>query len=50
MELVLKPFVLTEEIANFPSAYANIASGNVRIRVDMAEEFGHEALAEAHYF
>ena len=50
MELVLQLLILAKQIADFPSTYANIASGDIRIRIDMAEQLAHEALAETHDF
>ena len=42
--------VLAEHIADLAPAHADIACRNVHIRADMAVEFGHERLAEAHDF
>ncbi|EFC52875.1 hypothetical protein NEISUBOT_03711 [Neisseria subflava NJ9703] len=43
-------FVLAEQIADFAAAYADVAGRNVGIGADVAVEFGHKGLAEAHYF
>ena len=42
--------VLAEEEADFPSADADIACGNVCELADMPVKFRHEALAETHDF
>jgi hypothetical protein len=49
-EFVAESLVLTEEIADFTCANADVACRNVRIVTDVLCEYGHEALAEAHDF
>ena len=49
-EFVAQPLVLAEEEADLASAHADVAGGNVGVGTDVAAEFGHEALAEAHDF
>src|SRR5207302_11038571 len=49
-EFVAQPFVLTEEESDLASAHADVAGRNVGVRSDMALQFGHEALTEAHHF
>ncbi len=49
-ELVTQTLVLTEHITDLASAYSYIACRNIRVRADMALQFGHERLAETHYF
>ena len=48
MELSGDALVLSEEIANFASAYADVASRNVHIGTNHLIEFGHERLTEPH--
>ena len=40
--------VLAEQIADLAAAHANVARGHVHILSDVAVQFSHEALAEAH--
>lgn len=47
-ELVGEAFVLAEHVANLAAAHADVARGHVGVGTDVAEELGHEALAEAH--
>ena len=47
---VAQTLVLAEQIADFTAADVHVARGDVRVRADMAEQFRHEALAEAHDF
>ncbi len=47
-ELVGEALVLAEEVADLPAAHADVAGGHVGVGADVAEELGHEALAEAH--
>src|SRR5208337_559772 len=49
-EFIAQPLVLAEEEADLASAHADVAGGNVGVGTDVAAEFGHEALAEAHDF
>src|ERR1019366_6506286 len=42
--------VLAEHEADLASAYADVAGRNVGVRANVAAQFGHEALAEAHHF
>ena len=42
--------ILTEQIADFATADAHIACGNVHIRPDMTIKFVHKGLAETHDF
>src|SRR5208283_5275503 len=49
-EFIPQPLVLPEHEADFAAAHADVAGGNVRVRTDVALQFGHEALAETHYF
>lgn len=49
-ELVAETLVLAEHIADFAATDADVTSGNVCVGADVASEFGHEALAETHYF
>ena len=44
------PLVLTIQIADFASAYANIACRNILVRADILIQLGHETLAETHDF
>ena len=46
--LVGEALVLAEEVADFATADVHVASGNVGVGTDVAEELSHEALAEAH--
>ena len=43
-------FVLAEQIADFAAAYADVTGRDVGVGADVAVEFGHKGLAEAHYF
>src|SRR5690606_1313612 len=47
-DLIAQLTVHAVHVADFPTANANITSRNVKIRADMAPEFCHESLAEAH--
>jgi hypothetical protein len=47
-ELVAQLLVLAEQEADLAAADADVAGGDVGVRADVAEELGHEALAEAH--
>ena len=49
-EFVADSLVLSEQVADFAAAHADIPRGNVRIRADVALKLRHEALAEAHHF
>ncbi|EEZ76891.1 hypothetical protein NEILACOT_03083 [Neisseria lactamica ATCC 23970] len=49
-EFIADFFVLSEQVADFASAYADVAGRNIGVRADVAVEFGHKGLAEAHYF
>ena len=49
-EFIAHALVLAEQEADLASAHADVAGGNVGVRADVAAEFGHEALAEAHDF
>ncbi len=49
-ELVAQSLILAKQKADFASADADVAGRNIRVRADMAEQFGHEALAEPHDF
>ena len=40
--------VLSEEVADFAAAHADVACGHVGVRPDVAVKLGHEGLAEAH--
>ena len=46
----LDPFVLAEQIADFPAANAKVACRHVGVRPDMTIQLGHKALAEPHHF
>ena len=48
--MVRDALVLTEHEADLAPAYADVASRHINIRADMAIQFSHEALAEAHDF
>ena len=48
-EFVREALVLAEEISDFAAADVHVAGGDVGIGADVAEELGHEALAEAHH-
>src|SRR5690606_29337909 len=48
--LVGQALVLTVQVAHLASTHANIAGRDVGIGADMAEQLGHEGLAEAHDF
>ena len=47
-EAIHQALVLTEHVAHFPGAHADIPRRHVRVRADVARQFGHEGLAEAH--
>ncbi len=47
-ELVPQPLVLAEEEPDLAPAHADVARGDVGVGADVAEQLGHEALAEAH--
>ena len=47
---VAQTLVLAEQITDFTAADVHVASRNVCVRTDMAEQFRHEALAETHDF
>ena len=49
-ELVADALVLAKHVANLPAAHADVARGHVGVGADVAGQFGHEALAEAHHF
>ena len=49
-ELIAQPLVLAEQETDLASAHADVAGRNVGVRSDVALQFGHEALAEAHHF
>ena len=49
-EFVAQPLVLSEQEADLASAHADVAGRDVGVRSDVALQFGHEALAEAHHF
>ena len=49
-ELIAKALVLSEEEADLAAAHADVAGGHVGVWSDVALEFGHKALAEAHDF
>ena len=42
--------VLAEKVTDFAAAHADVTGGNVAERADVADEFSHEGLAEAHDF
>ena len=48
LELVCELLIHAEEVADFATAYADVASGNVLVGTDVAIELGHEGLAETH--
>ena len=48
MELRGQLLVHAKEVADFASAYADVAGGHVHVRSDDLIEFAHECLAEAH--
>ena len=45
-----QPLVLAEQEADLAAAHADVAGRHVGVRADVAEQLGHEALAEAHHF
>ena len=47
-EAVLEPLVLAEQVADLPGADADVAGGDVGVFADVAVEFDHQRLAEAH--
>ena len=47
-ESVGELLVLSEEVADLPSAYPDVTGRNVGVRADVAVQFVHEALAEPH--
>ena len=49
-ELVADPLILAEEVADLPTAHADVAGGNVGICANVLAELGHEGLAETHDF
>jgi len=49
-EFVAELLVGAEEETDFTAADADVTGGNVGVRADVAEQFGHESLAEAHHF
>src|SRR5208283_5709211 len=49
-EFIPDAFVLAEQETDLASTHADIAGGNVGVRANVAAQFGHEALAEAHDF
>jgi hypothetical protein len=49
-EAVLEPLVLAEEVADLPGADTDVAGGDVDVFADVAAEFDHQRLAEAHHF
>ena len=50
MNSLRQALVLAEQEADFAAAHADVAGRHVRVRADVAEQFGHERLAEAHDF
>src|SRR5690606_7404405 len=48
-EVVGDPLVLAEHVADLARADADVPGGHVHVGADVAIEFGHEALAEAHH-
>jgi hypothetical protein len=48
VELVADALVLAEEEADLAAADADVTGRHVGVGADVAEELGHEALAEAH--
>ncbi len=48
-ELVAQLLVLAEQEADLAAADADVAGRDVGVRADVAEQLGHEALAEAHH-
>ena len=42
--------VLSEQVADFAPAHANVACGNVGVFTDVAVQLSHEGLAETHDF
>ena len=49
-EFVAQPLVLSEQEADLAAAHADVAGRDVGVGADVALQFGHEALAEAHHF
>src|ERR1700675_1358686 len=49
-EFIPQPLVLAEQGADFTPAHTDVARRDVGVRSDVPLQFGHEALAEAHYF
>src|SRR5439155_21722219 len=49
-KFVSETLVLAEEVTNFATADADVASGHVGVWTDVTEELGHERLAEVHDF
>src|SRR5208283_5104069 len=49
-EFIPDALVLAEQETDLASTHADIAGGNVGVRANVAAQFGHEALAEAHDF
>ena len=45
---ILAALVLSEEVAYFAAAHADVAGGNVGVGANVAIELGHEGLAEVH--
>src|SRR4051812_32128277 len=49
-EFVPQPFIHAKEKPNLSRAHPDVAGRDVGIGADVAKEFAHEGLAEAHYF
>src|SRR5262249_57701769 len=49
-EFVCQGFVLSKEISDPATTHADVAGRHVSIGANVAEQFGHERLAEAHHF
>ena len=49
-EAVFQAFVLTEQVTDFACADADITGRHIRVFADVATQFDHERLTEAHDF
>ena len=49
-EFIAEALVLAKQETDLASAHADVAGRDVGVRADVALQFGHEALAEAHDF
>ena len=49
-EAVGQLLVLAEQVADLAAAHADVAGGHVGVGADVAEQLGHERLAETHDF